>query len=101
MRRLPSRLLARRVTLVVLAIAAGLLVTGGFGYRFYAAGQHRRAIVTHQRTLCQVIREIVVQGDKAIDGISYYKRHPDELRAAHERTRDTLRRLDCSQIGGG
>jgi hypothetical protein len=85
----------------VFAVAAGLAVTGGFGYRFYVGGQHRKEIATHQETLCQVIRRIVVQGDAALDGIAYYKRHPAERRAAHQRTRDTLRQLDCSKIGDG
>lgn len=97
----PRQLLARRVTLVILAVAAGLAVTGGFGYRFYVGSEHRKEITTHQETLCQVIRRIVVQGDAAIDGISYYKRHPAELAAAHQRTRETLRQLDCAKIGDG
>lgn len=47
------------------------------------------------KRLCQVISQIVSDGDQRLNGVAYYQHHPAELARAHADNRRILRQLDC------
>lgn len=51
-----------------------------------------------QQNLCGVIAYLVERSNASLPSIDYYRKHPDELRAAQEANQETLRILDCRPI---
>lgn len=91
---MPSTPAARRwrsISIFLLVILAAALLVSFLLWRAH------RTDITAKR-LCQVISQIVSDGDHSLNGVSYYKHHPRELTQAHARNREVLARLDCSAL---
>ena len=82
-----------------LVIGFGLVWTAFFALLIFRAFE----ISSTDERLCNVIRQIVVEGDQALASVSYYRDHPDELRRAHARNARVLELLTCDDLpsGGG
>ena len=80
-------------------IITALLIVSWVAGRYYITGEHTATLTQNQRTLCQVIRDIVITGDQSLDTITYYQHHPAELARAHDANRVTLPKLNCKQLG--
>jgi hypothetical protein len=75
-------------------VTAATLMIGVFAYRAWQTA-------STDTKLCKVLVQIVEDGDGALDGISYYKAHPDELAAAHARNAAVIRQLNCGNLPSG
>jgi hypothetical protein len=89
----------RWIFVLVSGIIMALLVVGWIAGRYYVTSQHNAQVTNNQQTLCQVIRNIVITGDRDLAAITYYKHHPADLARAHAQNMGTLRKLDCQKIG--
>lgn len=81
----------RSIAIFLLVLLASALLV------WFGLWRSHRTDITAKR-LCQVIAQIVDDGDRSLNGIAYYKQHPHELAQAHARNREVLARLDCSTV---
>ena len=88
----------RWIVILVSGIVSAALIVGWIGYRYVLYTNTQQQQNRHAATLCEVIRGLVIKGDKALDTITYYKRHPAELAAQHHENAEALRKLDCNQL---
>lgn len=75
-------------------VSAAVLMIGVFAYRAWQTA-------ATDTKLCEVLVQIVEDGDSALDGITYYQAHPDELAAAHARNHAVIRQLNCGSLPSG
>jgi predicted HAD superfamily Cof-like phosphohydrolase len=75
-------------------VTAALALVGVFAYRAWQTA-------STDTKLCDVLVKIVADGDRSLDGISYYKTHPAELAQAHARNDSVIRELDCKNLPSG
>lgn len=85
-------------TLLVALVLCGMSLSVVFWVRA------RQTAETDLR-LCVVIRALVVgsgvPGTKGSAGYAYYRQHPDELKVALARYRQTVNALDCRHLPSG